>query len=74
MANYDLNYPDWIDSKKKEAHVALIAQVNDYDKNISNSVAQNSLRGLRQYTGRGVASLHATGYMSDVDINDQLGI
>ena len=74
MANYDLNYPDWIDSKKKEAHVALIAQVNDYDKNISNSVAQNSLRGLRQYTGRGVASLHATGYMSDVDINAQLGI
>lgn len=74
MAKYDLNYPDWIDSKKKEAHVALVAQVNDYDKNISGSVALNSLRGLRQYTGRGVASLHATGYMSDVDVNSQLGI
>ena len=74
MGKIDQHYPDWIDSKFKEAHVALLAQVEDYNKNISNSVAQNSLKGLRQYTGRGISSLHAAGYMSDVDVNAQLGM
>lgn len=77
MTNYDQNiksqYPDWVDAPEKEAYKAIFNQINDFDKNISTAISATSLRGIRQYTGRGIASMHASGYMTDVDVNGQLG-
>lgn len=78
MTNYDTNiksqYPDWVDSPYKEAYKAIFNQINDFDKSLSSSIAANTLRGIRQYTGRGVSSMHSANYMSDVDVNTQLGM
>lgn len=77
MTNYDSNqksqFPDWVDAPPKEAYKAIFNQINDFDKNISTAISATSLRGIRQYTGRGIASMNASGYMSDVDVNSQLG-
>lgn len=67
-------FPDWADSPYKEAYKAIFNQINDFDKNISTAISTASLKGIRQYTGRGIASMHASGYMSDVDVNSQLGV
>lgn len=77
MTNYDNNiktaYPDWVDAPPNEAYKAIFNQISDFDKNISTAISATSLRGIRQYTGRGIASMHASGYMTDVDVNGQLG-
>lgn len=67
-------YPDWCVAEKGQVYRAIFAQIMDFDKNVSKVINEGTLKGLRQYTGRGVASLHANGYMSDVDINGQLNI
>jgi len=73
--NDDFNmYPDWVYAEKKQVHKSLFAQVADFDKNVGTNIANGSLKGMRQYTGKGIASLHANGYMSDQDINGQLNI
>lgn len=74
--NYEFatRYPDWVDSPHKEAYKAIFNQINDFDKNISTAISTASLRGIRQYTGRGIASMNSNGYMADIDINTQLGV
>ncbi len=66
-------FPDWPESEYKSVYKAVFNQVNDFDKNIASSISAASLRGIRQYTGRGISSMSASGYMSDIDANGQLG-
>lgn len=74
IQDQDSGYPDWIDSKPKEVYRSIFNQIVDFDKNISNIVSANSLKGLRTYTGRGMPSLHSNSYMTDVDNSSQLGV
>lgn len=67
-------FPDWIDAEPKKAFAAIFNQIWDFDKGIATSISTASLRGVRQYTGRGIASMNASGYMSDIDVNTQLGV
>lgn len=67
-------FPDWIDTEYKQSYKAIFNQIWDFDKSIATSISTTSLRGIRQYTGRGIASMNASGYMSDIDVNTQLGV
>ncbi len=73
--NYEYkDFPDWTTANKKDVHGAMFAQVNDFDRNVGSSISNGSLKGMRAYTNKGIASLHANGYMSDQDVNGQLNI
>lgn len=72
--NDSSQYPDWVDSPHKEAYLAIFNQIDDFDKNASSLIAASSLRGLRQYTGNGMGTMNSNGYMTDVDVNTQLGM
>jgi hypothetical protein len=78
MTNFDQNlkseYPDWVDSPYKEAYKAIFAQVADFDRNYSTTLSSSALKGIRQYTGRSIATMNASGYMSDIDNNTQLSV
>lgn len=67
-----IQYPDWVNCKKKEVHTALFAQIADYDKNVAQTVNQNSLKGMKQYTLKNIPSLHSYSYMGEGDTNSQL--
>lgn len=67
-------YPDWVDADPEKVHDSIFNQINDFDQGISSSITASSLRGMRQYTGRGISSLHPAGYLSDVDNNSQLNM
>lgn len=67
-------YPDWTTSEKKEVYEAVFAQVYDYDRSVGTVVSGGTLRGMRTYAGRGISSLHTSGYMSDIDVNGQLNV
>lgn len=71
MKNVDSNlgYPDWIDAERKKVHQAIFNQIEEFDKSVSTLVSSNSLKGLRQYTGRNIPSLHNINYMNDIDSN-----
>jgi hypothetical protein len=64
-------FPDWI-SVKDDVHQAIFAQIHDFDKNLGTNISTGSLRGLKAYTGKGMSSIQATGYMNDLDVNGQL--
>jgi hypothetical protein len=68
------NYPDWVDAAAGEVHVPLFHQIYEFDKNQASMISTNSLRGMRQYSGRTIPTLNASGYMSDVDVNGQLNM
>lgn len=73
--NYEYkDFPDWTTANKKDVHGAMFAQVNDFDRNIGQSISNGSLKGMRAYANKGIASLHANGYMSDDDVNGQLNV
>jgi len=69
----DARYPDWIDSKKGEIYIAAFAQARDFDDNMASGINAPSLAGLRQYTGRGIPSLHSAG-LNGIDSSAQLGV
>lgn len=67
-------YPDWIDSKPKEAFRAIFNQLNDFDKSVLNSVANDYIRGIKQYSGRDISSMNSYNNASGIDLNNQLNM
>jgi len=65
---------DWCDAEKGQVYVSIFNQINDFDRTIAGSIISTTLAGLRQYSNRGTASLHSSSYMTDVDVNSQLGM
>jgi hypothetical protein len=72
--NVNSSYPDWADAEKGKVYVSIFNQINDFDRTIAGSIISTTLAGLRQYSNRGTASLHSSAYMTDVDVNSQLGM
>lgn len=68
------SFPDWTTEKKKDVYGAIFAQIADFDRNTGSTISNGSLKGMRAYSNKGIASLHANGYMSDQDVNGQLNI
>jgi len=67
-------YPDWVEAEKTEAHVAIFAQIREFDAAMSAGINVPSLRGLRAYLGRGIPSINNGSNSADVDVNGQLGV
>jgi len=67
-------FPDWVETKKDEAFGSIFAQIRDFDRTVMSSVSSNAFLGLRQYTGRDIASLHSSTHFGSLDINNQLNL
>lgn len=66
-------YNDWIESEKDNVHENLFAQINDYENNTNKTISTGSLKNTAVYLGAGVGSIDGFGYMSDIDLSQQLG-
>jgi hypothetical protein len=66
-------YNDWIESDKDKVHEALFALVSDYENNVNKTISTGNLKNTAQYLGSGVGSIDGFGYMSDIDMSQQLG-
>lgn len=67
-------YPDWVESPKDNVFSAVFAQIRDFDRTVMSSVSSNAFLGLRQYTGRDIASLHSSTHFGSLDINNQMNL
>lgn len=61
------DFPDWTTMDDKDVYKSLFAQVQDFNGSFGNTISDISLRGMRQYLGRNIASLNTNGYMSTTD-------
>lgn len=66
-------YNDWIESEKDKVHESLFALVSDYENNVNKTISTGNLKNVAQYLGSGVGSIDGFGYMSDIDMSQQLG-
>jgi hypothetical protein len=66
-------YNDWIESDKDKVHESLFALVSDYENNVNKTISTGNLKNVAQYLGSGVGSIDGFGYMSDIDLSQQLG-
>lgn len=66
------SYPDW-SMIKDNVYNSIFNQIRDFDTDLGTLISTGSLRGLRVYANKGIASLHANGYMRDLGSNLQSG-
>lgn len=67
-------YPDWAESGKGQVYKAIFNQIHDFDRNVGGHISTASMKGIRQYIGRNVSSMNASGYLSEGDTSNQLGL
>lgn len=61
-------YPDW-SMVDKDVFECIFNQIRDFDTDLGTLMSTGSLRGLRAYCNKGIASLHSNGYMRDLGAN-----
>lgn len=67
-------YPDWVDAEKDKVFGSIFAQIRDFDRTVMSSVSSNAFLGMKQYTGRDLASLHTSTHFGSLDINNQMNM
>jgi len=72
--NRTYSIKEWTDAPQDEAHTAIFAQIDDFDKNIAGTLSSANLRGIQSYTGKTFNTLSSSGYLNSADTNNQLGL